>query len=84
MQYAASTASDRSLPRHFANSYGLCRYHVANKGCVDISGRCYACTLTEESSRLRASASLYVKIRVCIWTTVCIRTTVLREAQSQN
>ena len=61
-QYAASTPSDRTvkLSRRFANSCGLCKYQVANEGCVDVSGRRYACTSTEESSRLRASASLRV------------------------
>ena len=34
---------------------GLCKYQVTNKGLVDVSGRRYACTSTEESSRLRAS-----------------------------
>ena len=57
-QYAASTKSDRTVK--FANSYRLCKYQVANEGCVDVSGRRYACTSTEESSRLRASASLRV------------------------
>ena len=45
------------LPRCFANSYGLCKYQVPNEGCVDVSGRRYACTSTEESSRLKASTS---------------------------
>ena len=50
-----------SLPRHFANGYGLRKYQVANEGCIDVSGRRYACTSTEElgqSNRLRASTSL--------------------------
>ena len=37
--------------RRFANN------QVASEGRVDVSGRRYACTSTEESSRLRASAS---------------------------
>ena len=49
-----------SLSRCFANSYGLCKYQVANEGCVDVSGRRYACTSTEENSRLRANVSLRV------------------------
>ena len=31
----------------FGNSYGLRRYQVTNKRCVGISGRRFACTLTE-------------------------------------
>ena len=31
----------------FVNSYELRRYQVTNKRCVDISGRRFACTLTE-------------------------------------
>ena len=49
----------------FINSYGLRRYQVTNKRCVDISGRRFACTLTEkdrESSRMRASASKQVSV----------------------
>ena len=60
MQYLASKASNwnsKSLPRCFAKSWGLVKYKVANVRCVDISGRCYASTPTEESSCLRASAS---------------------------
>ena len=49
-----------------------------NEECVDISGRCYVCTSTEESSRLRASMSLRVKV------SVCTRATILKEAQSQG
>ena len=51
-QYAAGTASDRivKLSRRFANSYRLCKYQVANEGCVDVSGRSYACTSTEEKT----------------------------------
>ena len=67
-----------SLSRRFANSYGLCKYQVANEGCVDVSGGRYACTSTEKSSRLRASASLRVKV------SVCTRTTVLKEPQNQG
>ena len=37
-----------------------CKYQVASEGHVHVSGRRYACTSTEESSRLRASASLRV------------------------
>ena len=47
----------------FVNRYGLHRYQVTNKRCLDISGRRFAFTLTErlrESSRLRASASKQV------------------------
>ena len=61
----------------FANSYGLREYQVANEGRVDVSGRFYSCTSTEESSRLRASASLKISPR-------CTRTTILKEAQSQG
>ena len=43
-----------SLSLRFANSYGLCKYQLASEGCVDVSERRYACTWTEESSRLRA------------------------------
>ena len=46
----------------FANSYGLCKYQVASEEGVDVSGRRYACTSTEKSSWLRASASLRVKV----------------------
>ena len=79
-QYTANTASNRivKLARRFANSYGLCKYQVANERCVDVSGRRYACTSTEESSSLRASASLRVK------TSLCTRATILKEAQSQG
>ena len=59
-QYVANTASNRIVklaPRRFANSYRLCKYQVANERCVDVSGRRYACTSTEESSSLKASAS---------------------------
>ena len=49
-----------------------------NEGCVDVSGRHYVCTSTEESSRFEASASLRVKI----W--VCTRATIVKEAQSQG
>ena len=73
-QYAVSTAGDRTVK--FANSYGLCKY--ANEGSVDVSGKRYACMSTEESSRLRASASLRVKVNACT------PTTVLKEAQSQG
>ena len=41
-----------------------------NDGSVDVSGRHSACTSTEESSRLRASMSLRVKISVCTRTTI--------------
>ena len=34
--------------------------YEANEGCADVSGRRCACMSTEESSRLRASVSLYV------------------------
>ena len=34
-------------PRCFVNSYGLRKYRVTNKRCVDISRRRFACTLTE-------------------------------------
>ena len=66
-QYAASTASDQivRLSRRFANNYGLCKYQVTNEGCVDVSGKRYACTSTEKSSSLRASASLRVKTSLC-------------------
>ena len=79
-QYAANTASNRivSLPRHFANSYGLCKYQVANEGRVDVSGRRYACTSTEESSSLRASASLRVK------TSLCTQATVLKDKETDG
>ena len=53
--------------------YGLCKHQVTSKRCVDITGRHYACKLTErdqESSRLRASASLYVKRSVYTWATI--------------
>ena len=40
------------LPRRFAKNYGL----------RNISGRHHACTSTEETSRLRASASLRVQV----------------------
>jgi len=49
----------------FVNNYGLRRYQVTNKRCVDISGRRFACTLTErdrESSRLRVSTSKQVSV----------------------
>ena len=45
---------------------------------VDVSGRRYVCTSTEESSSLRASASLRVK------TNLGTRATILKEAQSQG
>ena len=45
-------------------------YRVANEGCVDVSGRRYACTSTEESSSLRASASLLVKTSLCTRATI--------------
>ena len=51
-----------SLARRFANSYGLWKYQGANEGCVDVSGRRYACTSTEESSRLRASGRSVSKV----------------------
>ena len=62
MQYVAGTGlyKQSNLP----NSYELRKYQLANERCVDISGRHFACTLTErdhESSRLRASVSLHVK-----------------------
>ena len=38
------------LPRRFANSYELPKYKIANEGCVDVSGRRYACKSTVESS----------------------------------
>ena len=39
---------------------------MTNKECVDISGRRYACTLTEECRRLKTSALLHVKILKCL------------------
>ena len=66
------------MPRRFANSYGLCKYQVANEGCVDASGRRYACTSTEESSSLRASASLRVK------TSLCTRATILKDEETDG
>ena len=72
MQYVARTPSNQtvSLPRHFPNSYRNCKYPVANEGCVDVSERRYACTSTEESSRLRASTSLHVKTSLCTLATI--------------
>ena len=64
------------LPRRFANSYGLCKYQVTNEGCVNVSGRRYACTSTEESSSLRATASLRVK------TSLCTRATILKDEET--
>ena len=66
-EYAASTASNQTvkLPKHFANSYGLHEYQVANERCVDRGGRRYVCAWTEESSWLWASALLHVKTSVC-------------------
>ena len=54
MQYAASTASDQTVKlalEGFANSYELFKYQVANQECVDVSGRRYASTSTEEAPR---------------------------------
>ena len=54
MQYAASTASDQTVKlalEGFANSYELFKYQVANEECVDVSGRRYASTSTEEAAR---------------------------------
>ena len=67
----------------FANSYGLHKYQVTNKQCVDIhvSGRCFACRLIErdwEISRVRASVLLHVKTSVCTWAAV------VKQAQSQG
>ena len=54
-QYAANTGTQSNskacLYRRFTNSYGLCKYQVANERCVDVSGRRYACTSTEESQQ---------------------------------
>ena len=71
-------ANSKSLPRRFANSYRLCKYQVANERCVDVSGRRYACTSTEESSSLRASASLRVR------TSLCTRATVLKDEETDG
>ena len=71
-QYVAGSSQFKC----FVNSYGLHRYQVTNKQCVDISGRRYACTLTErdrESSRLRVSVS-----------SVCTLATIIKEAHSQD
>ena len=57
---------------------GLCKYQVANEQCVDVSGRCYACTSTEESSSLRASTSLRVK------TSLCTRATILKDEETDG
>ena len=70
MPPAQQVIEQQGLPRRFANSYGLRKYQVANEGCVDASGKHCACMSTEESSRLRASTSLSVKISVCTQTTV--------------
>ena len=81
MQYAANTASDRvvKLPigvlptaTDFASTKSL------TKGCVDVSARRYACTSTEESSSLRASASLRVK------TSLCTRATILKDEETDG
>ena len=67
------------LPRRFANSYRLHKYQVANEGFVDVSGRRYACTLTEElSSRLKPSALL------CVKTSLHTRTTILKRKRLQG
>ena len=60
MRPVQQAIKQQSLPRRFANRYGLRKYQVANEVCIDVSGRRYACTSTEQSSRLRASASLHV------------------------
>ena len=54
------------------------KYQVANEGCVGVSGRRYACMSTEESSRLRASASLRVK------TSLCTRATILKDEETDG
>ena len=62
-----------NLVLYFANSYRLCKYKVNNDRCVEISGRCYACMLTErdrESNKLRGAMSLQVKTSVCTWATI--------------
>ena len=43
-------------------TYGLHRYQVTNKRCVDISGRRFACTRDQKSSRRRASTSKQVSV----------------------
>ena len=56
---------DRVCFNVFVASYELHRYQVTNQRCVDISGRRFACTLTErdrESSKLRARASKQVSV----------------------
>ena len=45
-------------------------YQPTNEGCVDISGKHYTFTSTEESSRLGASMSLHVKVGVCTQATI--------------
>ena len=70
MQSVQQAIKQQSLPRHFANNYGLHKYQAANEGCVDISGKHYAFPSAEESSRLRPSASLHVKIGVCTQATI--------------
>ena len=52
------------------------RGEKSNEGCVDVSGRRYACTSTEESSRLRASALL------CVKTSLRTRTTILKDGET--
>ena len=50
MQPVQQAIKQLSVPRRFANSYGLRKYQVANKGCVEVSGRHYVCTSTEEAA----------------------------------
>ena len=61
------TASDRIVKLALAFSQQLRTLQVPSRyeRYVDVSGRGYPCTSTEESSRLRASASLRVKTSLC-------------------
>ena len=79
-QYAANTANSKAclgvLPT--ATDFTSTKSQVANEGCIDVSGRRYACTSTEESSRLRASTSLRVKV------SVCTRATTLKDGETDG
>ena len=72
-QCAASTASHQTIKfvSAFCQQLRTSQDQVASEGYVDASGRRYACMLTEESSRLRASASLRVKILKCLHSDHC-------------
>ena len=67
-----SQYSNQSTATDFASTKSL------NEGCVDVSGRQYVCTSSEEGSRLRASASLPVKI------SLCTRATILKDGETDG